>query len=81
MKTTLTSLLTAILLGIASSASGRAFDAAEFIAIAFTVGLVAWTVDQYSREFRRLTPLAPPVRLNVNSGVRHAAGRASRLAA
>lgn len=50
MKTALTSLITASLLGIASYASGRAFDAADFTAILFTTGLVAWTMDQYSWE-------------------------------
>ena len=55
MKTTLISVLTATLLGFASVASGRSFDAADFTAILFSVGLVAWTVDQYSRESRPLT--------------------------
>jgi hypothetical protein len=71
MKTALTSLITASLLGIASYASGRAFDAADFTAILFTTGLVAWTIDQYSREPRSLyrnqvihlslTPVVRPV--------------------
>ncbi len=64
MKTALISVLTATLLGIASLASGRPFDAADFTAILFTVGLVAWTVNQYSREPRPLL-LARPVRLPV----------------
>jgi len=55
MKTALTSVLTATLLGIASLASGRHFDAADFTAIMFTTGLVAWTIEQYSRAPRPLT--------------------------
>ncbi len=59
MKTALISVLTATLLGFASLASGRPFDAADFTAIAFTTGLVAWTVAQYSREARPLTRVRP----------------------
>jgi hypothetical protein len=80
MKATLVSLLTATLLGIASLASGRAFDAADFFAILFVTGLVAWTIDQYSREPRVLT-YARPIRLPVIPGVRHAGKQVGRLAA
>ncbi|MBI2517469.1 MAG: hypothetical protein HYV95_11230 [Opitutae bacterium] len=80
MKTALISLLTASLLGIASLASGRAFDAAEFFAILFATGLAAWTVEQYSREPRALT-YARPIRLPVIPGVRHAVKQVGRLAA
>jgi hypothetical protein len=59
MKTALISVLTATLLGFASLASGRPFDAADFIAIAFTTGLVAWTLNQYSRVPRMLTMVRP----------------------
>lgn len=55
MNTALISVLTATLLGFASLASGRHFDAADFTAIVFTTGLVAWTIDQYSRAPRVLT--------------------------
>ena len=55
MKTALISVLTATLLGFASLASGRPFDAADFLVTLFTAGLVAWTVAQYSREPRPLT--------------------------
>jgi hypothetical protein len=79
MKTALISVLTATLLGFAALASGRPFDAADFTAIIFTVGLVAWTVNQYSREPRRLLVARPirvtapiPARMNV-SGARHLA--------
>jgi hypothetical protein len=41
MKTMILSVLTATLLGFASLASGRPFDAADFIAIMFATGLVA----------------------------------------
>lgn len=67
MKTSLISLLTASLLGFASLASGRHFDAADFIAIVFTIGLVAWTIGQYSRAPRALTmarPIQLPARVN-----------------
>ena len=65
MKTALISVLTATLLGFASLASGRPFDAADFTAIVFTTGLVAWTVAQYSREPRPLTRVRP-IRLPVS---------------
>lgn len=68
MKTTLLSVLTATFLGFASLASGRPFDAADFTAIMFATGLVAWTINQYSRQPRALTmvrPLRLPVRLSV----------------
>jgi len=66
MKTALISVLTATLLGFASLASGRPFDAADFTAILFTTGLVAWTIDQYSREPRYLAER--PLRFPVNLG-------------
>ena len=78
MKTALTSLLTATLLGLASLASGRHFDAADFTAILFTTGLVAWTIDQYSREPRELER---PILFPVNRGGRPARVTSGRLAA
>ncbi len=65
MKTTLTSVLAATLLGFASLASGRPFDAADFTAILFATGLVAWTIEQYSRQPRILTAVRP-IRFPVN---------------
>jgi hypothetical protein len=68
MKTALISVLTATLLGFASLASGRHFDAADFTAIVFTTGLVAWTVGQYNRAPRVLTltrPIQLPDRANL----------------
>ena len=62
MKATLISVLTAILLGFASLASGRPFDAADLTVLLFTTGLVAWTVEQYSRVPRSLA-LSRPIRL------------------
>jgi hypothetical protein len=50
MKATITSLITAGLLGFAATLSSRPFDAGDFLAIAFVAGLVAWTVDQYSHK-------------------------------
>lgn len=83
MKTSLislTSVLTATLLGFASTASGRPFDAADFMAILFTTGLVAWTVSQYSREPRPLLA-ARPIRLLAPLRSRVAAAHDHRLAA
>lgn len=78
MKTALISVLTATLLGFASFAGGRPFDAADFLAIVFTTGLVAWTVSQYSRTPRPLLR-ARPIRLPVPLATRSVA--ATRLAA
>ncbi len=80
MKTTLISVLTATFLGIASLASGRPFDAADFTAILFTTGLVAWTIEQYSREPRHL-PLNRPIRFPVHLGSGRAKPATNRLAA
>ncbi|MFI5357487.1 MAG: hypothetical protein ACHQ4G_09145 [Opitutales bacterium] len=80
MKTALISLLAATLLGFAYFASGRAVTAADFIALAFATGLVAWTVDQYAGEPRSLT-LARPIRLPAISVVRHPGKQVGRLAA
>jgi len=80
MKTSLISVLTATFLGLASLASGRPFDAADFMAILFTVGLVAWTVNQYSREPRPLL-VARPIRLAAPIQIPVSAHPARRLAA
>jgi hypothetical protein len=80
MKIALLSVLTATLLGIASIASGRHFDVADFTAILFTTGLVAWTIDQYSREPRVLSS-SRPIRFPLGHHSRHAKMSASRLAA
>jgi len=80
MKTALISVLTATLLGIASLASGRPFDAADFIAILFSTGLVAWTVAQYSHAPRPLS-LVRPIRLPAALGGRSANTLVSRVAA
>jgi hypothetical protein len=80
MKTTLISLFTAALLGIASRASGRAFDAADFTAILFTTGLVGWTIQQYSQSPRMLS-LNRPIRFPANLGGRPTKMPPGRLAA
>lgn len=80
MKTALISVLTATLLGFASLASGRPFDAADFTAIMFTSGLVAWTIDQYSRAPRALL-VARPLRLPLRVSVRRAKVSTARIAA
>ncbi|HEY8993736.1 MAG TPA: hypothetical protein VIM71_03545 [Lacunisphaera sp.] len=80
MKTALISVLTATLLGFASLASGRAFDAADFTAILFTTGLVAWTIDQYSRAPRALTRNRP-IRLSAPLQTSRVSASARRFAA
>lgn len=80
MKTALFSVLTATLLGFALIASGRHFAAANFTAILFTTGLVAWTIDQYNRAPRQLT--APrSIRFPVRAPARSAKTPVIRLAA
>ena len=80
MKTALASVLTATLLGSASLASGRPFDAADFTAILFTTGLVAWTIAQYTCEPRPLS-LNRAIRFPVKTGDENANSSARRLAA
>jgi len=80
MKTALISVLTATVLGFASLASGRHFDAADFTAIMFATGLVAWTIDQYSRAPRALT-VARTFRLPLHVNVRPAKVSSARIAA
>lgn len=65
MKTILLSLLTASLLGLATVATGHLFDAADFVAIAFATGLVAWTFAQYTatpRALRKALPIHLPIK-------------------
>ena len=78
MKTSLVSILTATLLGFASYAGGYQFNSADFIAIMFATGLVAWTIEQYSREPR---VLERPIRFPVNLGGCPAKVASGRLAA
>lgn len=80
MKTALTSVLTATLLGFASLASGRPFDAADFIVILFTSALAGWTVAQYSRELRPLTRVRP-IRLTAPLAARPAPATVRSMAA
>ncbi len=80
MKITLLSVLTASLLGLASIASGRHFDVADFTAILFTTGLVAWTIEQYTREPRVLNS-SRPIRFPLGHRSRHTRLATSRLAA
>lgn len=79
MKTALISFLAATATGLVFFASG-AIDTAEFTALFFAAGLAAWTLEQYSREYRPLN-LARPIRLPAPLGVRHVAPRVGRLAA
>lgn len=58
MKTALFSLLAATFVGLVSTASG-AFDAAHFISALLAAGLVAWTIESYSRKPRPLTKARP----------------------
>lgn len=80
MKTALISVLTAILLGFASLASGRPFDAADFTSLLFATGLVAWTVNQYSRTPRKLI-LSRTIRLSAVDRIPAVRGANRRLAA
>lgn len=80
MKTALISILAATILGFASFAGGRHFDAADFVSITFAVGLAAWTIGQYSRVPRPLT-WARPIHLPVTPVVRREAVAQERLAA
>lgn len=80
MKTALVSVLTATLLGFASLASGRHFDAADFTAIVFTTGLVAWTIDQYNRAPRALM-MGRKLRLPLPVHARPAKASVAHLAA
>ena len=79
MKTALISLLAATLLGIATFASGRPFDAADFVSIAFAAGLAGWTFAQYDRTPRLLA--ARPIRLPLPGALRPSAKHIVRLAA
>lgn len=79
MKTALISFLAATAFGLVFLASG-AFDAAQFSALFFAAGLAAWTLAQYSREYRPLT-IARPIRLPAPLRVSPAAPRVSQLAA
>lgn len=80
MKTALISVLTATLLGFASLASGRPFDAADFTAIMFATGLVAWTIDQYDRAPRALL-MGRKLRLPIRVEARAPKARTAHLAA
>ncbi len=80
MKTTMLSVLTTTLLGFVLQAGGHSFDAADFTAILFATGLVAWTINQYNQPARPLT-VAQPIRVPVSLGVRHAPVSSRQLAA
>ena len=80
MKTALTSILTATILGFASFAGAHSFDAADFTAILFAAGLVAWTMAQYDRR-PRLLGLTRPIHLPVGLGARPPQASDCRLAA
>ena len=80
MKTALLSLLAATLIGFATRASGRPFDAADFVALSFAFVLAAWTIAQYSRQPRELTR-SRPLRLPVAPDAGRPARQPQRLAA
>lgn len=65
MKTALVSTVAAILLGFATLANGRHFNATDMVSIIFVTGLVAWTLEEYTRTPHALT-LARPIRLPAN---------------
>jgi hypothetical protein len=81
MKTALLSVLTATVLGFVSRFGGRAFDAVDFTAILFVTGLVAWTVDQYSRPSFQPLAISRPLRLPVRLTGERAPKENFRLAA
>ena len=80
MKTALISVLTATVLAFASRASGHAFNSADFIAILFTTGLVAWTLALYGRPTRALR-ITRPIHLPIPAPLRGRASESARLAA
>jgi hypothetical protein len=80
MKPVLFSLVAASTFGLVSLATGRHFDAADFIVTAFSAGLVAWTIAQYSRSPRPLYRHRA-IRVTAPIVVRPTAKRAVRLAA
>lgn len=69
MKTTIYTLLTATILGIASLISNQPINAADLLAIAFAAGLVAWAASEYS-----------PKQKEPRKGARFAAVAAVRMA-
>ena len=77
MKTTISFLFAATLLGFASFINNHSIDAADLLAITFAAGLVAWTVSEYSREL-------PPLKRHAKTVpfvVPHPVSAANRLAA
>lgn len=80
MKTILTSILSASLLGLAYRLGGRPFDAIDFTTFLFATGLVAWTIDQYSHPARALA-LTRPIRFPARLEVVRSTDKAHRLAA
>lgn len=80
MKTTLISLFTAALLGLASFVSDRSFNSEELISIIFVAGLVGWTATMYSRKSSSLT-INRPIRLPLKAEIHSFPGKTQRLAA
>jgi len=80
MKTTLISLFTAALLGLASFASNHSFNSEELLSILFVAGLVGWTVTMYSRKSRPLT-INRPIHLPLKAEIHSFPGKTQRLAA
>jgi hypothetical protein len=80
MKTTVISLFTAALLGLASFASNHSFSAEELISLLFVTGLVGWTVTMYSRKPKPLT-VARPIHLPLKAEIHSFPGKSQRLAA
>lgn len=70
MKTALVSFISASLLAVAFVLSGRPFDAANFTALLFSAGLVAWTIAQYRRVARPLL-VNRPIRFPAPLAARH----------
>jgi hypothetical protein len=80
MKTILSSVLSASLLGLAYRFGGRPFDAIDFTAFLFATGLVTWTFEQYSHP-NRVLPTDRPIRFPTRLEVVRTPDKSSRLAA
>jgi len=80
MKTILSSVLSASLLGLAYRFGGRPLDVVDFTAFLFATGLVTWTIEQYSHPNRVLLT-ERPIRFPARHEVVHTPDNARRLAA
>jgi hypothetical protein len=80
MKTILSSVISASLLGMAYRFGGRPFDVIDFTAFLFATGLVTWTIEQYSHPSRVLLS-DRPIRFPAQVEVVRTPDKTRRLAA